>query len=182
MIVLGSILAPMKNSNSITIDQAKEEKDLQLIEQLAAVIWEEHYTPIIGADQVRYMLDRFQSTAAMQMQVTEGYEYFILRETKEPVGYLAYEKRGPDLFLSKIYVLREHRGKKIGKRAMDFVESRARAMGCSRISLTVNKNNDKSLLAYKSMGFLQEGAAVMEIGNGFVMDDYLLYKPLNSKG
>ena len=172
----------MKNTDNIQFHAARQEQDLELIEQLAAVIWEEHYTPIIGADQVRYMLDKFQSAAAMLRQIGEGYEYFIIMEKENPVGYLAYEKRGSDLFLSKIYVLKEHRGKKIGKRAMEFVESRASAMGCSRISLTVNKNNDRSLDAYRSMGFLQEGAAVMDIGNGFVMDDYLLYKPLKSKG
>lgn len=168
----------MENRDSIQFQRAEEEQDLQLIEQLATVIWEEHYIPIIGAEQVSYMLDKFQSAAAMRRQIDEGYEYFILREIAEPVGYLAFEKRGKDLFLSKIYVLKEHREKKIGKRAMDFVQSRARAMGCSRISLTVNKNNDKSLLAYKSMGFLCERALVMDIGNGFVMDDFLLYKPL----
>ena len=70
----------MKNTDNIQFHAARQEQDLQLIEKLAAVIWEEHYTPIIGADQVRYMLDKFQSAAAMLGQIGGGYEYFIIRE------------------------------------------------------------------------------------------------------
>ena len=43
--------------------------DLDQIETMAEVIWHEHYTPIIGKEQVVYMLDKFQSTDSMKVQI-----------------------------------------------------------------------------------------------------------------
>ena len=61
----------------MNIVKAGSNQDFSQIETLAREIWEEHYTPIIGAEQVAYMLDKFQSVAAMQKQIKEGYESFF---------------------------------------------------------------------------------------------------------
>lgn len=145
---------------------------------LAEAIWKEHYTPIIGPAQVGYMLEHFQSPGAIARQVGGGMEYFLLLNGEVPVGYLAFEARGQDLFLSKIYLLRALRGKGLGREAMGFVVGKAREKGCRSISLTVNKNNDRSIAAYERMGFERKEALVVDIGGGFVMDDYRMVKTL----
>lgn len=148
--------------------------DFAQIARLADTIWREHYTPIIGKAQVDYMLEHFQSGEAVARQVADAMIYFLIEEGKTPLGYLAIQKRGQELFLSKIYLLREYRGLGIGKKAMDFIVGKAREFGCDRIALTVNKNNDLSIKAYAKMGFENKGALVTDIGGGFVMDDYLM--------
>jgi ribosomal protein S18 acetylase RimI-like enzyme len=40
--------------------------------------------------------------------------------------------------------------------------------------LTVNKNNTKAINAYYRAGFYLENEVVNDIGNGYVMDDYVL--------
>jgi ribosomal protein S18 acetylase RimI-like enzyme len=104
--------------------------------------------------------------------------YFLIHEGSTPVGYLAIQKRGQELFLSKVYLLREYRGLGTGKKAMDFIVGKAREFQCDRIALTVNKNNDLSIKAYEKMGFDNQGALVTDIGGGFVMDDYLMVRSL----
>ena len=80
--------------------------------------------------------------------------------------------QGSDLFLSKIYVARPFRGKGLGKEAMAFIRQAASRAGCSRITLTVNKDNTDSIAAYQKMGFEIGPATIKDIGEGFVMDDY----------
>ena len=41
-------------------------KQIQEISNLASVIWHEHFTPIIGIQQVEYMLEKFQSFHALK--------------------------------------------------------------------------------------------------------------------
>ena len=148
------------------------------VEDLARVIWEEHYTPIIGAEQVEYMLRIFQSAEAVEKQIQEGMQYYLVGLGSVPVGYLAFNLEPKELFLSKIYVLKEKRGAGLGRASMEFVESKARDLGRNAISLTVNKNNSHSIRAYEKMGFVNLEAIETDIGSGFVMDDYLMRKEL----
>lgn len=157
---------------------ANTPSDFKCIEQLADTIWRHHYIPITGIQHVEYMLNKYQSFKAIEDQVKSGYEYYIINYNNIPVGYLSYLKEKKSLFLSKIYVLSNYRGKRLGKTAMQFIEDKARVSNLNRISLTVNRNNSNSIAAYYKMGFVNIGAKIKDIGNGFVMDDYLLEKSI----
>jgi len=140
----------------INFHEVKSDSDLLLIESMANTIWHEHYTPIIGHEQVVYMLDKFQSVNTMKAQIDAGYHYFTINKDDKSIGYLSFNKRNKELFLSKIYVLKELRGKGIGKKAMTFVLDMAKALGCMKVSLTVNKFNPNSIRAYESIGFINK--------------------------
>ncbi|MBC3759608.1 GNAT family N-acetyltransferase [Hyunsoonleella sp. SJ7] len=161
------------------IVKAAEERQFKLIENLADKIWREHYTAIIGIDQVNFMLKKFQSFEAIQEQIHQGYLYFILKFERKETGYISIKKDKDALFLSKIYVLKSLRGHGIGKKAMEFIEQKALELNCSYIQLTVNKNNVDSIKAYEKMGFVKQEDIVIDIGNGFVMDDYRMTKSIS---
>ena len=154
------------------IIRAESKDDVALIATLADTIWREHYTPIIGKGQVDYMMERFQSPEAIANQIANGQTYEILVHQEQAIGYIAYEPRGKDLFLSKYYVQKSERGKGFGKLAMLHIINCAKSLNCKQITLTVNKDNTHSIAAYKKMGFQITGPIVQDIGNGFVMDDF----------
>lgn len=154
------------------IIRAESTDDVALIATLADTIWRDHYTPIIGKGQVDYMMERFQSPEAIANQIATGQTYEILVHQEQAIGYIAYEPRGKDLFLSKYYVQKSERGKGFGKFAMLHIINCAKSLNCKQITLTVNKDNTHSIAAYKKMGFQITGPIVQDIGNGFVMDDY----------
>lgn len=163
---------------NVVFNRVSSLKGFILTEAVARQIWTQHYTPIIGERQVSYMLDKFQSVAAMQKQILEGYEYFLIYSNGKIAGYFSFLPEEEALFLSKIYVLAEMRGHGIGKRALQFIEEEARRDHLKGIRLTVNKYNTQSIQAYLKMGFKQHRAIVMDIGGGFVMDDYEMVKGL----
>ena len=162
----------------IDIKIATSQSDYLLIETLADKIWREHYIPITGIAQVEHMLKKYQSAQAIAIQISEGFQYYIFNYKETPVGYLAILKEEQSLFLSKIYVLSNYRGKKIGKTAMQFIEAKTKAFNCTKIKLTVNKNNVNSIGAYGKLGFKNLGPVVKDIGEGFIMDDFLFEKEL----
>jgi ribosomal protein S18 acetylase RimI-like enzyme len=143
--------------------------------ELAESIWTEHYTPIIGAEQVRYMLDRFQSAEKMLEDIAvDGYRYFIACDGEKKVGYCAikpdFESGG--LFLSKLYVEKSRRGRGIARLMLEKSVVIARENRLDHIWLTVNKHNVNSIEVYKKLGFVIVEEMVKDIGGGFVMDDY----------
>ncbi len=155
---------------------ANTDLDYNTIASLAEIIWKEHYIPIIGIEQVDYMLEKFQSAMAIKIQVLDGASYFIISQQDTNVGYLSFSIKKDSLFLSKLYVLNSSRGKGIGKSAMKFIQDKANEKGFKSISLTVNKYNAASIKAYEKMGFKKIKAIIMDIGNGYIMDDYLMEK------
>ncbi len=162
------------------IIRANKIEDYKLIEKLADTIWREHYIPITGIDQVEYMLNKYQSALAIEKQVyEEGYEYYIIFFEGISVGYISIRQQTDTLFLSKIYVSSDYRGRRIGKSALQFIEEKANIYKLKSITLTVNKNNVNSIAAYEKLGFAKVEALVMDIGNGFVMDDYKMVKQLD---
>ncbi|MGZ2372017.1 GNAT family N-acetyltransferase [Ancylomarina sp. YFZ004] len=160
------------------INIANTESDFNTIAELSSIIWKEHYTDIIGYRQVDYMLKKYQSVEAIKDQIEEGALYYLITHQGSTVGYLSYYKKTDCLFLNKIYILKESRGKGIGKKAMHFLETTAEHLGYKTLSLTVNKNNKETIKAYVKMGFKQVRDIVIDIGNNFVMDDYIMEKEL----
>jgi RimJ/RimL family protein N-acetyltransferase len=57
-------------------------------------------------------------------------------------------------------------------------ESEVRQLGADRLMLTVNKRNAKAMAAYQRNGFTLTESVVVDIGGGFVMDDYVMTKEL----
>jgi len=158
------------------------DSEIEIVESLAREIWAEHYIPIIGRDQVDYMLDRFQSKHAISEQIRSGVLYFLMREYVEFIGYIAVQPKGVELFLSKIYVKSSRRAKGYGKKAIQFAESLAQERGLKNIVLTVNKNNVNAIKVYEKMGFRNVGSLVQDIGKGFVMDDFKMEKTIQQAG
>jgi ribosomal protein S18 acetylase RimI-like enzyme len=136
---------------------------------LAEEIWTEHYTPLIGSAQVAYMLERFQSAEAIGGAIErDGFRYYMIGSA----GYCAVRPEGDSLFLSKLYIKKEYRGRGLAGRLFRFALSEH--PGTTRVWLTVNRGNTGAVKAYKKMGFIIEKEVVADIGGGFVMDDYLM--------
>lgn len=161
----------------LDIVKATTDEDIKKIADLATVIWHEHYTPLLGKAQVDYMVEKFQSYTAMKNGITDdGYVYYMAYYDGLFCGYIGIIDEGEKVFLSKIYIDKAYRGKKISKAMIETVKEnypKAKAF-----YLTVNRGNTGSIAAYKKMGFEIIKEQVADIGNGFVMDDYVMEKSL----
>ena len=156
--------------------EVSTDNQIEIVESLAKEIWTEHYIPIIGKEQVEYMLENFQSKRAISEQIGAGFLYFLMEEENQFIGYVAVLPKGNELFLSKIYIKSPRRGKGYGKKAILFIEKIAKEKGFKKIVLTVNKNNRAAIKAYEKFGFTNLGSIIQEIGGGFIMDDYKMEK------
>lgn len=159
--------------NFVTASQ----QDVTLLHQLAHQIWWQFYPPIIGEAQVKYMLDKFSSKEHIAKQIEDGFTYFIVYDDDTPVGYIGVEDKQPHLFISKFYLDQSRRGRGIARVMLDKLVEEAKARQLTHLELTVNKYNP-SVEIYLKLGFENVEAMVVDIGNGFVMDDYRMLKAL----
>lgn len=152
--------------------------ETKIAAKLAHKIWNQHYIPLIGKAQVDYMVEKFQSVEAISEQIEKRYEYFLSYHKELPRGYLALvtNEEEKKMMISKIYIDAEFRGLNLGTELLNFAVQEAKNKGCKILWLTVNKNNFNSIKWYEKRGFEIKEKIEMDIGNGFVMDDYIMEK------
>lgn len=166
--------------NKIHLRRAETQRDYLKIAELAHEIWREHYSAILSSAQIEYMLEKYQTAQKIAADcLSMGYSYFILERIGTPIGYIGVKPNDPagKLFLSKIYILKDFRGKGFSKDALEQIEKRAKKLRQNAIWLTVNKHNP-SYDIYLKLGFKTIREQVTDIGSGFVMDDYVMEKTI----
>ena len=147
--------------------QAKE-SDAEELAPFIASLWHSAYDGLLGPAQVDYMTGKFQSAAEIRRQMREdGYLYYFLRRGG------ALHPEADSLFLSKLYLAENCRGKGIGQKALGAVTGIARKLGKERVYLTMNKGNARAVRAYEKFGFTLAESIVTDIGGGFSMDDFV---------
>lgn len=153
----------------------KRVNDLGELAELAAEIWNEYWVDLLSKEQIAYMIEKFQSKSAMEEQVkNENYTYFHITSRDRIIGYTGLCVKEDYLFISKFYIKKEFRNKGFGGRAFELMMKYAQMSNRYKLRLTVNKNNKKTILTYTNWGFRKIDSVVVDIGNGFVMDDYIM--------
>lgn len=162
------------------LKRIRKEYEFLAVADLAHRIWREHYAGVISGEQIEYMLEKFQTVPAIKAAEAEGCEYYLVRKLGVNIGYLALQPCYPPgkMFISKLYLLREYRGKGYSRDILSEVADMARSLRLKSIWLTVAKNNLSSIAAYEHLGFHEADTICKEIGGGFVMDDYIMEKTL----
>lgn len=147
------------------------EKNIKTLAKLTDEIWHEYWPCILSEKQIDYMVEKFQSENAIINQMkNENYKYYFINYENKNVGYVGISPHSDYLFLSKLYVKKEFRHKGIGKAVFEKIKD----FGFDKIQLTVNKYNKNTIDAYLKYGFKIIDSVVSDIGNGFVMDDYIM--------
>lgn len=149
-----------------------DERAIEELSFFASSIIRKYYDPIIGKKQNDYHLEKFQSVPGLKAQLAEGYSYYLLLEGGERLGFLGYYPRNDALYLSKFYLKEESRGKGYGREAIAFLKEKAKELGLAAIELNVNRHNPTTAI-YERLGFRIIRSEVIDIGEGFVMDDYV---------
>ena len=152
--------------------------DIPLIRQLTYLVWPQTYASMLTPEQIDYMLEMMYSEASLHQQFLDGVHYVIAYEAGEPVGFAAFNPRDlPRFKLEKIYVLPSQQGKGTGKALLEHVASEVIDAGGRQLYLQVKKTNPARYF-YEKTGFSIEDEIVLDIGQGFVMDDYIMTRQL----
>ena len=125
------------------------------------------------------MLARMYDLGVMRDEMRNGVAYDCFRAEDALVAFAAY---GPmnrnELKLYKLYVHPDRQRHGFGGQLLCHVEAVARGRNFKTLCLTVNKANAKAIAVYRKNGFAVCESVVVDIGGGFVMDDYVMAKAL----
>lgn len=148
-------------------------KDLTTISELARITWNQHYPAIISQQQINYMLDRMYSIESLLEQLEKKkHQFFLIQANGINAGFISVNQESENnWFLNKFYINQEIAAKGIGTKAFEELK---KIIDPSKITLTVNRQNFKSINFYFKSGFKIEEVADFDIGDGYVMNDFVM--------
>lgn len=154
--------------------------DLAAIQQIARTIWFEHYPGIITKEQINYMLAQDYTVESLNRDLERGVSIDRLIVNSELQGFAAYGQYDDtlDYKLHKLYVMKSFHGQGLGSMLLTHAEKQCANKGAQRLVLNVNKNNEKAIRAYERNGYVKLESVIVDIGGGFVMDDYIMGRRL----
>lgn len=152
-------------------------EELTKVQSIAHRTWPSTFANILSPEQIDYMLNWMYSLDMLETQLEKGHSFLLIEENEVELGFAGFElnySEGPKAKLHKIYLLPEAQGKGAGKTLILEVVDRAKKAGQKSLLLNVNKYNQKAIDFYLRMGFQEIYKEVIDIGNGYVMDDVVM--------
>lgn len=157
-------------------------KGIGTIRSIAHSTWPVAYARILSPEQLAYMLERMYSETALQQQMEHGHVFFILEQGGSPIGFASFEHAAAPnngARLHKLYVLPIAQGRGAGNFLLEAVHSAVKENGGKTVDLNVNRSNP-AIGFYERCGYAVLREEVLDIGHGFVMDDFVMRKTLTS--
>lgn len=147
-----------------------------LIREMAARIWPNAYGALITPEQIDYMLKKMYSDEAFALDQANGVSYCWIEWKGERAGFLAFGPTQPDqrCFLHKCYLETRRQGNGIGSKAMEHLIQLLWKEQATALELRVNRGNESAIGFYRKNGFQVIGEDCLDIGSGFMMDDYVM--------
>ena len=151
-------------------------EQLPIVIDLTKKIWPVAYGEILSKAQLDYMIDKFYNETALRELIQKGHVFYLAQDDNgKEVGFVSYEINSEPnkTKIHKIYVLPETQGTGLGRQFFELVKEKAIENQQNAIFLNVNKYNN-AIHFYTKLGFTKVKDEVIDIGNGYVMDDYVM--------
>ena len=151
---------------------AATKQDIEAIAALAKIVWNQHYPAIISRQQIDYMLQRMYRSESLAAQMDENHLFYFVNANQANIGFISvHNETGNNWFMNKFYIDQAVAAKGIGGKAFEALKEK---LDPEKITLTVNRQNYKSINFYFKNGFKIEQVADFDIGNGYVMNDFVM--------
>ncbi|GAA3768661.1 GNAT family N-acetyltransferase [Flavobacterium ginsengiterrae] len=154
-------------------------EDIAKIQEIAHITWPITYGEILTAEQLEYMLDLIYSDEALSRQIQNKEQlFYLISDADSVIGFIGIEHNYNNEAVTKIhkiYLLPETQGKGYGKIVFEEIGKMALENHSKDLLLNVNRFNT-ALNFYKKLGFEIKETVDIEIGNGYLMEDYIMGK------
>ena len=154
-----------------TFKQVTKTRYVQLVSELAAEIFVQHYTrltPKVAAA----LAEKYQSDDLTDEEIHSGVvNYFLIYLGSDPVGYFALDL-GPagEVCLSRLFLKEKARGQGIGRAVAAYAQKLAEGDGRSRLYLKVWAKDLKAAEFCKKCRFRPAGTAPVEVLPGTTLE------------
>lgn len=163
--------------NTVSLQKGEVEE----FHRLAHKIWPVTFKNILSEVQIAYMLQLMYSEESLVKQQEDGCKFYLLSSDDKYIGFLSIQHNkgnSQKTKVQKIYVLPEFHGTGAGRFLMDFALVEAKKENAKAVFLNVNRYNN-AVGFYEHYGFKKMYSEDIDIGSGYLMEDWVMEISLN---
>lgn len=150
--------------------------ELHLVQEIAYATWPSTFSDILSVEQIEYMLNWMYNNQQLVENLDKGNEFYGFFENDQILGFMEVEasiQASTALKIHKLYVLPSLQGSGIGRQLILQAIVSAKVHNNNSVILNVNRFN-KAVTFYQKLGFTILKEEDISIGNGFLMEDYVM--------
>ncbi len=154
--------------------------DVKSIQNIAYATWPSAYGDILSSEQIKYMLDMMYSEQVLSEQIQKTQTFLIIKDGQDDLAFVSFEHNYAGELqtkIHKIYISPAAQGKGLGKILLEETQREAINKSSKRLILNVNRQN-KAIKFYEKQGFKIAFSEDIEIGNGYLMNDFVMVKEI----
>ena len=152
------------------------DSDLRELKAFAAPIWIECYDGIVERGHTEMLIEKYFEYENILKFKAEGMIYEYILSEEERAGFIAYLLNSEYLYLDKLYLTKEQRGRHISRNVFDYLTKSFKLP----IRLNVNRGNARAVAAYEANGFKIIKTEELPQKDGFVNMDYVMERDCNA--
>lgn len=118
----------------------------------AAPIYRRTYAHLDPIAVEAYLLDTM-SPDMIRKLIDRGRRYAYIIHRGKTAGFVGYDAGPETLYLDKLYITEEYRGKGLGSEIIEFLKNLAQSGNLSAFELYVSSSNPGAIRFYESKGF-----------------------------
>ncbi len=128
-------------------------KYIHMTADLASELWHEVYKRYYPAKQLDAIVDELQSADAIEEDIDNEVNYFLVFLGDKLIGYFAWKMENTALHLLHLYLKPEYRGKALGRDIVATCERLARGEGRGRVYCEVHNKALPVMQFFKARGY-----------------------------
>ena len=128
-------------------------KYIHMTADLASELWHEVYKRCYPAKQLDTLVDALQSADAIEEDIDNDVNYFLVFLGDKLIGYFAWKMENTALHLMHLYLKPEYRGKALGRDIVATCERLARGEGRGRVYCEVHNKALPVMQFFKARGY-----------------------------
>lgn len=161
----------MKNIQVITCDQHHIER----IKLLAEKVWKPTFAEILSEDRLVYLFNLMYDEKTLEnLFLDKRNSFFLLNDGQKDLGYAQLVDKTTFFKLEKLYISPDEQSKGYGLYFINFIVRLSQSLNGNYLHLQVNRGNTKAIDFYKRFGFSILRSEDFDVGNGHVMDDFVM--------
>jgi GNAT superfamily N-acetyltransferase len=157
-----------------------DSSQLKIVQEIAQKTWPTAFGEILSREQLEYMMKMMYSLDVLENQLKTGHEFYLYFDNEIPLGFMGIELNYNglnQLKIHKLYILPNQQGKGIGEKFIRFAFEKCSDLTIETLTLNVNRFN-KAVTFYEKLGFKNVKSEDIEIGNGYLMEDFVMEKEI----
>ena len=150
--------------------------ELHVVQEVAHATWPSTFSEILTLEQIEYMLNWMYNNQQLVENFEKGHAFYGFFENDKILGFMEVEasiQASSVLKIHKLYVLPSLQGSGIGQQLIHQAIVSAEVHNNNSVILNVNRFN-KAVTFYQKLGFTILKEEDISIGNGFLMEDYVM--------